>query len=180
MRLVQGHAGKFGALRHLFKDALAHGRIRRRLLRELIEAAALPHAQRERHQVGLETIVYLPPRIAVQDAHEVRDNPPCEHEQTRRVVKCEREAVPRRRGVFLQFVDCGLRVGKQFRQRLLGRRRRHRGEVGKLRDFIEWIHVSLQLRTALVDKSCLAEQRLRLRRASAEEPEHFKGIRAAA
>ena len=41
------------------------------------------------------------------------------------------------------LVAFSLRVGQQFRQRLLGRRRRHRGKVGKLRDFVKWIHVHL-------------------------------------
>ena len=148
---LEGHAGEFGVLRHLGEDAAADGRLRGRLLRELVEAPALPHAQRERHQVGLEALVHLPPRLAVQHAHEVRDDSPGEPQGSHRVVERAHEAVPRGRRVVLQRVDGGLRVRQQFRQRLLGRRRRHRGEVGELRDVVEWVHVGLQLRPAPPD-----------------------------
>ena len=44
-RLVQRHAGEFGALRHLLENAAADRRVRWRLLREFVEAPALSHAE---------------------------------------------------------------------------------------------------------------------------------------
>ena len=106
----QRHARELGALNHLVENAEAGGGLGGREgcaqgLRELVEAAGLPDAQRERDDVALELLLDLAPGLGVADALHVGDDAPGGVERMLRVVERAHETLPVGRRGGLERVD---------------------------------------------------------------------------